>query len=957
MCRGMAIVIVVVAACGNGKTGAPAAGSAVGSAAGSGSSAVGAAAAAGSGHAAPIAPGICMPGRHKPTQLVADDRTVTVCSMLDPSLEDKTNKQLLFDDEIKKPPPACMALDLASGTWREAKPPPPPAKPAPAAFEARQNARGVQVCKGTTCIQFAALPPNKGRKYLIAVSDDGKRAVVIANVLKGAWLFDATTGEKVKELPLVSAGEPLETGFAAFVGERIYIALRVSFETIAPGTLYTWDGDPIGKIDGGERLASLVPLGGDLYAFSGGYSGLEILDARSGKMREVKVHWTLPLVRTSPGKLVAGNEESLAVIDAAAGKIEQQVRLPVCTEKPVAATPQPQQPSLILLGDHALAGADHALIEFTIGDNAQANPGTAFGYRPGDPAVLAASGETAYATIHLNTACAAETGNETAWSRITSDGQGWTELWGLTLVAADADGVFWATSEAALYKLTKQGRSALRVADFPQNAEVVRLEPTRLLVLDLLGAERQSPHEPWVAARNGAQAEPKAKERRLVAIDKTTGEPTDLLRGNLGFVRAIGDELWIVRDGTDLLAIGRGMDSAVPRGNLPEAATSVEIDGDTVYWTPATGDRVLAMPMTGGAPTVVADGLAGAEILGASADHLVLGAADSRAERVLERRFKAMEAATGPSWFVWAPPKRILSVPKAGGTAKVIASDLQTVRATASDPGHVYVQVAACFNNPANGCPIIDDPAIWVIDKRNNRARRMNGVGSCDSHFVVGERGVWLPTGQRLDQRTAPPVYLSGGVPRAATGTADALFLAVEHRVLRVTSAGYEVIADVLADTLAIGGSYLYFHDAETGRIGRIAIQTGKTETVVASAPSVVAMTADASGVYWWAGPTQSLETASGPGTQRTLLANAPQPDGLAASAGRIALRAGEHLVVMAADGTSQTRTLGSAGTGVAGDDTYVYWTEDDGQEHGATVLVRARWSGGDRQVVGRVAR
>src|SRR5262249_39303862 len=151
-------------------------------------------------------------------------------------------------------------------------------------------------------------------------------------------------------------------------GERIYIALRVNFETIAPGTLYTWAGDPIGKVDGGERLASALSLGGDLYAFSGGYAALEILDARSGKTREVKVRWTLPLVPTSPAKLVAGNEESLAVIDAAAGKIEQQVRLPVCTEKPVAAAPQPQQPSLILFGEHALGRTDHALIEFAIGD-------------------------------------------------------------------------------------------------------------------------------------------------------------------------------------------------------------------------------------------------------------------------------------------------------------------------------------------------------------------------------------------------------------------------------------------------------------------------------------------------------------------------------------------------------------------------------------------------------------
>ena len=112
---------------------------------------------------------------------------------------------------------------------------------------------------------------------------------------------------------------------------------------------------------------------------------------------------------------------SLAVIDAAAGKLENQVRLPICPEKPVAAPQQLPQPSLILFGDHALAGTDHALIEFAICDGAQAKPGNAIGDRPGDPAVLAASGETAYATIHLNTACAAETGNETAWNQLPVD--------------------------------------------------------------------------------------------------------------------------------------------------------------------------------------------------------------------------------------------------------------------------------------------------------------------------------------------------------------------------------------------------------------------------------------------------------------------------------------------------------------------------------------------------------
>jgi hypothetical protein len=48
---------------------------------------------------------------------------------------------------------------------------------------------------------------------------------------------------------------------------------------------------------------------------------------------------------------------------------------------------------------------------------------------------------------------------------------------------------------------------------------------------------------------------------------------------------------------------------------------------------------------------------------------------------------------------------------------------------------------------------------------------------------------------------------------------------------------------------------------------------------------------------------------------------------------------------------------LGSAGDGVAGDDTYVYWIEEEARADGAVVLLRARWSGGGGQVVSRAAR
>lgn len=953
----IALVIVVAAACGNKKADAPAAGSATGSSAGSGSPAAGSGAPPGSGSAAPIASAVCMPDTHKLSELVADDKTATVCAMPDPSGEDQRKKPLLFDDEIKQPQPTCMVVDLATGTWREAKAPPPPAKPAQAAFEVKQDAKGVRVCKGAVCTKLAVPPPKKkddgaAEKYLAAVSDDGKRAVVVADSLKGAWLFDATTGKKVKELQLALASEVVFAGAVVFLGDLLYITAHGSFNDLDyGGTIYSWAGQPLGKTK--DSSGAPLPLGGDLYAFSAKGS-LEIVNTRTGKTSEVKASSILPLVRTSSGKLVGLSRELLVVIDPAAGKIEKQYAFPNCARKPAVVAVTPLEPSLVLFGDHALGRIGYELIEFANGgDGGQAAPAKVLDDKPGESRLVAGSGKTAYATTRVSFVCAQLRGHDTSWSQVVGDGPSVMDpSAGLTLVAADADGTFWATSSSALYKLTKQGRRTKRFADFPKDGDVVRSEPTRLLVLDLLGATKW--HFPGAAPAVKAEI----KERRLVAIDKTTGDTTELVRGQLGFVRAMGDEIWIVRDGTELLSIGEGATSAAPRGDLPEAATSVEIDVETVYFTPVAGDRVLAMPIAGGASTIVGDGLAAAEILGASTDRLFISA-DPKAQvhPAPESAPADGEMMGSMSWGVWAPPKRILSVPKAGGVGKVLANDLQTIRDSVSDPGHIYVQIAACYEDPENGC-IHDNAAILVVDKRTNRARRMNGVGSCSASFVVRGRGVWLSTGERLDQRDAPAVFLGGGIPGAAVGVGDDLFLAIDHRVVRASSSGYEVIADVLADALAVGGSYLYFHDAEAALIGRIAIRTGKIETVVASAPAVGAMTADAGGVYWWDGITKSLEAASAPGAKRTLLANTSKPDGLTAGGGRVALRAGDRLTVVSAkDGASRIIKLGSAGDGVAGDDTYVYWTEEDAHANGAAVLLRAQWSGGNGQVISRVVR
>jgi hypothetical protein len=299
---------------------------------------------AGSGSAAaPAKPAFaCFPiedGRHM-TRFAADDRSATVCTM----------PESAGDDDAKQPPPQCLTVDLATGTWRDGTPP-PPATPSPAAFEVKQDAKAVQVCKGTACTKLAIRPlkleGEETGQYMAAVSDDGKRAILASDSINGAWLFDATTGKKVKELKLVEPGGGC-MNTVAFLGQLVYIAVDVCAGPGAEGALYTWAGKQVGKIDKVNPYGMQpIHVGGDNYAI-GDLDGSTVafVDATTAKPRAVSlpeiacedcspigegVHWgDPPLVKTPSGKLVAVSSKLLAVIDPATRKIEKQHRLPIC---------------------------------------------------------------------------------------------------------------------------------------------------------------------------------------------------------------------------------------------------------------------------------------------------------------------------------------------------------------------------------------------------------------------------------------------------------------------------------------------------------------------------------------------------------------------------------------------------------------------------------------------------
>lgn len=614
----------------------------------------------------------------------------------------------------------------------------------------------------------------------------------------------------------------------------------------------------------------------------------------------------------------------------------------------------PDLPALVSLGgDDLLATEGARVFRFSAEPPVELVPNAQW--------IVAGHG-AAYAATAAD-ACRARHGEPVAWTRLHGAGPEVPHPHArLRLIAVDAGDTAWARSDDGLYRLAQQGRRRVRVADFPKLGTVVRSEPKRLLVMD--------PGTRWRSGTSGSTATQEVVgERRLLAIDKQTGAARELLRGDLGDTRVAGGQLWILLGGTAVLSLAEGADATEPRTLLPEAAVSIEVDADrgVIYFAPAAADRVLAVPLVdgphttvpraSGPHTTVIDGLVDAELLGAGPDGLVIGASDTH---MLQRLVPPYP--TGgkrkPVWFPWSQPRRILSVPKAGGPPRVLAEDQQSLRSRVADAERLYVQVAKCYDVSAPCGARVDDPALWVIDRSTHEARRQKGVGRCDHAVVVGAAGtgVWLESGHRLDQPAAPPIFLGGAGAAHGVIAGDAAFLvlAPERRLVRTTTTELEVLAEGRFGALAVGGAYVYVHDLEQRRIDRFSLQTRQRETVVTDLPPIRVLAADAAGVYWWSQPTRALEAASGPGARRVLLADAPWPRGLAALGGRVALLTKRRLLIVpAGGGAPRTVSLVGTGRGVVASEEHVLWTEAD---HAAAIeLVKLPWSGGERTVIGRV--
>jgi len=304
-------------------------------------------------------PGYCMAIEHGRVlaQLTADDQTATVCT--DISLEAFAEQQE-HGVKLGGVPVSlrCGAVDLATGGWQQAAP--PPRQPAGSEadrgpLDVKQDATGVQLCAASACTPLAVPPPQgKPDEYAVQVDDSGRYALVAGRSLSGIWFFDAKTGQKIGALAL---DEHTCVEDVEFLGDLVYVGYgppTSSHPCEGPsdqGVLYRATGQAINTLPGlrpGE--VSAVALGGGRYAISDrAGAAVAIVDARTAKV--ITVHLPrVPCKDCSPlgppddwyatrtaapsrGKLIAVSPAVLAVIDPVTGAIEKQIRYPVCPKR------------------------------------------------------------------------------------------------------------------------------------------------------------------------------------------------------------------------------------------------------------------------------------------------------------------------------------------------------------------------------------------------------------------------------------------------------------------------------------------------------------------------------------------------------------------------------------------------------------------------------------------------
>lgn len=331
------VSFVALAACGSKKGEGPSGGAAAG---GSGS----AGSAAGSGEAAGEAkPGYCVTSDadNMLAAFVADDRTVTFC---------------LGKEGDEKVAPKCTVVDLATGAYSAAAAAPAaPAAPA-AALAIKQDARGVEACRGAACkkLDLPAPKADEGEvaAYGIAVSSDGKRVAATGGELGGVVLLDGATGKKLKELKL--GGEDTCIEGASFVGDSVYVATSNCAGPGGGAVLYSAAGQKLGDVATEETInaygAEPLHVGGDHWAIVG-YGGSEVLvfDGKTGKQVHIidvaqpedcaqcgevlgtAAHWTAsPIAKLPSGKLATLDGTGVSILDPETGKVEKTHRMPIC---------------------------------------------------------------------------------------------------------------------------------------------------------------------------------------------------------------------------------------------------------------------------------------------------------------------------------------------------------------------------------------------------------------------------------------------------------------------------------------------------------------------------------------------------------------------------------------------------------------------------------------------------
>ncbi|HEY5946651.1 MAG TPA: hypothetical protein VIV40_14210 [Kofleriaceae bacterium] len=229
------------------------------------------------------------------------------------------------DDVAKK----CAVVELASGAFTAIAPPPPAPEAKPPATDTSK----------------LALP--KGHTWETALSPDGKTIAAVSDLEGQLFIVDAASGKVRKVVKWSADGGCMEQ--PSFIGDNIYVQYNVCAGPGATGWIVSPEGKKLGGIKHVNPTGDFYPIGGTRYAFEDfGGSGLEIVDGKTGKsLKEIEIKLpedchdnheclslatgNLGLVQLPNGKLVQLMGQ-IAIVDAAAGKIDKMIKWPLCPE-------------------------------------------------------------------------------------------------------------------------------------------------------------------------------------------------------------------------------------------------------------------------------------------------------------------------------------------------------------------------------------------------------------------------------------------------------------------------------------------------------------------------------------------------------------------------------------------------------------------------------------------------